>query len=124
MPKALLLENIHPDAAKSLRDHGFEVETMKGALSENELIDVLEEHMKKIGLLKNELDAQQQAYLDQKRAEYVQTTQPQKTTDPECDDSNSAYPDGAQLCAKCHTKAMIQMDGCLTCLSCGESKCG
>ena len=30
MPKALLLENIHPDAAKSLRDHGFEVETMKG----------------------------------------------------------------------------------------------
>ena len=31
MPKALLLENIHPDAAKSLRDRGFEVETMKGA---------------------------------------------------------------------------------------------
>ena len=38
MPKALLLENIHPDAAKSLRDHGFEVETMKGALNEDELI--------------------------------------------------------------------------------------
>ena len=42
MPKALLLENIHPDAAKSLRDHGFEVETMKGALNEDELIDALE----------------------------------------------------------------------------------
>ena len=42
MPKALLLENIHPDAAKSLRDHGFEVETMKGALSEDELIDALD----------------------------------------------------------------------------------
>ena len=39
MPKALLLENIHPDAAKSLRDRGFEAETMKGALSEDELID-------------------------------------------------------------------------------------
>lgn len=42
MPKALLLENIHPDAAKSLRDRGFEVETMKGALSEDELIDALD----------------------------------------------------------------------------------
>ena len=31
MPKALLLENIHPDAAQSLRDHGFEVECLKGA---------------------------------------------------------------------------------------------
>ncbi len=41
MPKALLLENIHPDAAKSLRDHGFEVETMKGALNEDELIDAV-----------------------------------------------------------------------------------
>ena len=29
MPKALLLENIHPDAAQSLRDHGFEVECLK-----------------------------------------------------------------------------------------------
>ena len=42
MPKALLLEIIHPDAAKSLRDRGFEVETVKGALSEDELIDALD----------------------------------------------------------------------------------
>jgi len=42
MPKALLLENIHPDAAQSLRNHGFEVECLKGALSEDELIDALE----------------------------------------------------------------------------------
>ena len=42
MPKALLLENIHPDAAQSLREHGFEVECLKGALSEDELIEALE----------------------------------------------------------------------------------
>ena len=42
MPKALLLENIHPDAAQSLRDHSFEVECLKGALSDAELIDALE----------------------------------------------------------------------------------
>lgn len=42
MPKALLLENIHPFAAQSLRDHGFEVVTDKGALSEDELIEALD----------------------------------------------------------------------------------
>ena len=42
MPKALLLENIHPDAAESLRAHGFEVESLKGALGEDELIEALE----------------------------------------------------------------------------------
>ena len=42
MPKALLLENIHPCAAESLRNHGFEVEALKGALSEDELIDALD----------------------------------------------------------------------------------
>lgn len=42
MPKALLLENIHPFAAQSLKAQGFEVETLTGALSEDELIDSLE----------------------------------------------------------------------------------
>ncbi|MCI1832266.1 MAG: phosphoglycerate dehydrogenase [Bifidobacterium sp.] len=42
MPKALLLENIHPFAAQSLRDHGFEVTSLKGALGEDELIEALD----------------------------------------------------------------------------------
>lgn len=42
MPKALLLENIHPFAVQSLRNHGFEVETRSGALNEDELIDALD----------------------------------------------------------------------------------
>ena len=40
--KALLLENIHPDAARLLEGEGIEVETRKGALDENELIEALE----------------------------------------------------------------------------------
>ena len=28
------------------------------------------------------------------------------------------------LCNKCHEEAAIYMDGCLTCTSCGDSKCG
>ena len=38
--------------------------------------------------------------------------------------SEADYPEGAQLCAKCNTTAVIMMDGCMTCLSCGDSKCG
>ena len=42
MPTALLLENIHPDAVTSLRNHGFDVQTRPGALDEDELIDALD----------------------------------------------------------------------------------
>ena len=39
--RALLLENIHPDATALLTKAGYEVETRKGALNEDELIDAL-----------------------------------------------------------------------------------
>lgn len=42
MPKALLLENIHPLAEDALRRSGFEVETQKGALDEDSLIAALD----------------------------------------------------------------------------------
>ena len=51
-----------------------------------------------------------------KKAEY-QKKNPNKLDE-------SGFPKDAQLCNKCHTKAAIMMDGCLTCLNCGESKCG
>ncbi|MCE3003867.1 MAG: NrdJb [Xanthomonadaceae bacterium] len=31
---------------------------------------------------------------------------------------------GASVCPKCSAKALVIMDGCATCLSCGNSKCG
>ena len=30
----------------------------------------------------------------------------------------------ATLCSKCNTKSVVLMDGCPTCLECGDSKCG
>ena len=88
-----------------------------------EIGDVLDQHLKRIGMLKDEMDEHQLAYLEQKRAEF-NSLKPQSSDEAECDDSASAYPAGAQMCGKCHTKAAVQMDGCLTCLSCGDSKCG
>jgi D-3-phosphoglycerate dehydrogenase len=41
--KALLLENIHPDARRLLEERGYEVEVRKGALDGSELIEALAE---------------------------------------------------------------------------------
>ena len=71
------------------------------------------------GLLrKPHLDEHQQKLVDEKRAEYEART---RQTDAF---AKSDFPEGAQLCAKCNTAAMVMMDGCMTCLNCGESKCG
>ena len=81
---------------------------------------VIEHHLQKIGLLeKEELSEQQQLILSQKRAEAVAASE--KKTESAAD---ADYPASATLCFKCHTKAVIIMDNCATCLSCGYSKCG
>ena len=38
--------------------------------------------------------------------------------------AKSHFPEGAQLCGRCSTAAVVMMDGCMTCLNCGDSKCG
>ena len=83
---------------------------------------VIEHHLQKIGLMeKEELSEQQQLILDQKRAEAEATEQKKTIVD---EDSDGTYPASATLCNKCYTKAVVIMDNCATCLSCGYSKCG
>ncbi len=78
-----------------------------------EIGDVLEDHLRRIGLLKEEIDPHREQYLAGKRAEQ---------------DSGEAAADGwpveATLCARCQTRAVVVQEGCRTCLACGESKCG
>ena len=84
-----------------------------------ELGHVIEKHMQKIGLLrKPEMDEHRKALIDQKRSEY-EAQQKQQDAFAKAD-----YPQGAQLCLKCSTAAVVMMDGCMTCLNCGDSKCG
>jgi hypothetical protein len=84
-----------------------------------EIGDVIENHLRYIGLIKDDvLDDHQKNFIAEKRNQYNAAMQ------ADVSQHDNDYPDGAQLCIKCHTKAMIQMDGCLTCLNCGESKCG
>lgn len=85
-----------------------------------EIGDAIENHLRTIGLLKNDgPDEHQQKLIAEKRSQFEKTQQ-QDSTNEEA----SGFPDSAKLCGKCHTKAVIIMDGCLTCLNCGDSKCG
>ena len=87
-----------------------------------EIGDVIAHHMQKIGLMeKEELSEQQKLILDQKRAE-VEGAQKKVVSDESA--QITGYPASATLCNKCHTKAVVVMDNCATCLSCGYSKCG
>ena len=86
-----------------------------------EIGDVIEQHLKKIGMIVDEeMHETQKQILAEKRAEYEES-QSHLAADTEED---AQYPVGASLCNKCSTKAVIMMDGCMTCLSCGDSKCG
>ena len=86
-----------------------------------EIGDVVEAHLKMIGLIKTEeITEHQQKIMDEKRAQFEAKNEVKA---PETEES-SAFPEGSQLCTKCNTKASIQMDGCMTCLNCGDSKCG
>ncbi len=83
-----------------------------------ELGDAIESHLVMIGLIKQDgLDPHRQKLIAEKRAQYAQASASAPAQTGE-------FPPGSQLCLKCHTKAMITLDGCLTCLNCGESKCG
>ncbi len=88
---------------------------------------VVEHHLRRIGLLEpDELSEQQMLMLEQKRAEVEareKAASEKKTTD-DADSVEASFPPSATLCGKCNTKAMVLLDGCQTCLSCGYSKCG
>ncbi len=69
-----------------------------------EIGSVIEQHLIATGVIKFEVDEHQQAYLEAKKEE--------------------AKGVEMQLCTKCNVKALILMDGCMTCTNCGDSKCG
>ena len=84
-----------------------------------ELGYIVEKHLIMIGMMtKPELDDGQKKLIEEKRAEFEARKAQQDAF------LKSDYPDGAQLCLKCSTAAIVMMEGCMTCLSCGDSKCG
>lgn len=86
----------------------------------SEIGDVIETHLIKIGMLQsNEPDEHQKELIAKKKAELAKT-EAEKGEEAEPLD----FPETAELCSKCNYKAVVMMDGCMTCLNCGDSKCG
>jgi hypothetical protein len=80
-----------------------------------EIGETIENHMKSIGLIpEDNLDAHQRAFIEKKKQEMAGS--PDEVME-------QGFPQSAQLCNKCNTKAVVFSDGCMTCLSCGDSKC-
>tara|TARA_B100000446_G_scaffold44434_1_gene40318 strand:+ start:165 stop:890 length:726 start_codon:yes stop_codon:yes gene_type:complete len=85
-----------------------------------EIGDAIEAHMKMIGMiLEDDLDDHQQKLVDDKRQEYETRNQSGSENS-----STTGFPAEARLCKICQTKAVVLLDGCMTCLNCGDSKCG
>jgi hypothetical protein len=83
-----------------------------------ELGYIVEKHLQYIGLLPPaQLDEQQQKLVDLKRKEFEDQNKQQDAF------AKNEFPPGAQLCGKCSMTAVVMMDGCMTCLNCGDSKC-
>jgi hypothetical protein len=82
-----------------------------------ELGCIVEKHLQYIGMLPAEtLDEHQRKLIEAKRMQYENSKKQQ-------DAFAADMPEGASMCGKCHDKAVIMMDGCMTCLTCGDSKC-
>ena len=80
----------------------------------------IEIHMRVCGMLKvEEMDENQKKFLAAKRKEFEA-----RHSDTASIDEEGVFPAQAVLCGKCNTKALVLMDGCMTCLNCGDSKCG
>ncbi|MEJ2470018.1 MAG: NrdJb [Desulfuromonadales bacterium] len=80
---------------------------------------ILERHMKMIGLLQEEqIPEAQREMLQAKQAEY------EAAKGQSMGQESGDFPAEAKLCSRCYSKAVILMAGCLTCLNCGDSKCG
>ena len=83
-----------------------------------ELGFVVEKHLQSIGMISEEkLDEHQKKLLDEKRKEFENRNRQQDAF------VKKSFPEGAQMCNHCNTVAAVMMDGCLTCLNCGDSKC-
>jgi len=76
-----------------------------------------------VGIEEIELSEAAKAVIEEKKAEYLKS-HAAKITSTEVTNDDAGMPN-AQDCPKCKVRnAVIKLDGCLTCVSCGDSKCG
>jgi len=97
------------------------IESMVSAIA-----DTIAYHVEKtcgIAIKKIELSDEAKEIIEEKKAEYLKNNT-SSTPSTEVSNEDAGMPN-AQDCPKCKvSNAVIKLDGCLTCVSCGDSKCG
>ena len=102
-----------------------------------EIGQIIEKHLQGLGLIdKPELDPMAAALIAEKKQALANsgkkkpqqktangTEQKQEQQEAQ-DEEGLQFPANATLCNKCHQKSVVILDGCATCLNCGNSKCG
>lgn len=105
------------------------IESMVSAIA-----DTIAYHVEKtcgVAAQKIELSNEAKAIIEEKKAEYLKShnatitaTEVSNNVDNGVDSEDACMPN-AMDCPKCKVRnAVIKLDGCLTCVSCGDSKCG
>lgn len=93
-----------------------------------EIGDVIERHLINIGMIKPpEMDEHQKELIEQKRKEFELRENFNKNKESDSNKSTGdggSFPESAVMCNKCNQEAAVVLDGCMTCLNCGDSKCG
>ena len=79
---------------------------------EAEIGDIIEEHINSISNLGSEHDYDS-------KSEQLPNVDNNFIEEP----TSTGFPNNATLCTKCNYKSVVIMDGCATCLNCGDSKC-
>ncbi|MFK8080809.1 MAG: NrdJb [Granulosicoccus sp.] len=88
-----------------------------------EIGEVIESHLIDIGMLKGKEPSEEQLKLiEEKKAQLKAKSE--ATSDDTPANGDEPWMASATLCAKCSTKSVVLMDGCQTCMNCGDSKCG
>ena len=85
----------------------------------SEIGDVLSTHLQSIGMVcETPLSSNQLDLID-----YAKKKSADKKTTSTSGSEDDGFPENAVLCSKCNMRALVKMDGCETCLACGQSKC-
>lgn len=75
-----------------------------------EIGGIIERHMIKLGLIVKELSPEQRAYVEEKKKEMAV--------------KGITVEEHGETCPNCKEKSYVRLEGCMTCTSCGYSKCG
>ena len=85
-----------------------------------EIGQIIEKHLQGIGIIEapSGHNAMAVALISEKSKKSSATVSGEESS------TEGSFPPSATLCNKCFAKSVIVMDGCQTCLNCGQSKCG